>query len=157
MRGHWGRLAVQIAILISMIVINAIDGNLYLNLISLSLVVLPVAGWTVFGLLLWTAKQAPDIQSLHERVDDALTLALVSSVAAVIAAVVLGRMLGVITISLGNWVTVGIGYIVVGVSIPAISFLRTWRNVYLPMVRRRRDDPSMGFTHMPVEDEPPTT
>lgn len=153
MRRHWSRLFVELGILASMIVVNAIDGQLYLNLISLSLVILPVAGWTVFGLLLWTARQAPDIQSLHERVDDALTLALITTVAALIALEVLGRQIGIITAPIGNWVTVALGYIVVMISVPALSFLQTWRSVYLPMVRRRRDESTMGFTHEPPEED----
>jgi hypothetical protein len=140
MRGHWRRLLVQIAILASMLLLNAISADLYVGLVSISIVALPVASWTVFAMLLWTSQQAPDIQSLSERVDDALTLSLISSVAAGIGTLVLGKLLGFITTPTVSIVTVGLGFIVVEVSIPAIGFLRTWRDIYLPMVRGKRAD-----------------
>lgn len=126
-------------ILATMLVVNEVSTDLYVGLIALSIIVLCAASWTVFLLLLWTERQAPDIQSLHDRVDDALTLALVSTVAAVIGFITLGRLFGLITVTVGTFITVGLGFIVVEVSIPAIGFLRTWRDVYLPMVRGKRD------------------
>lgn len=140
MMGHWKRFFIQMGILVSMVIVNAIDQNIYFALVSFSIIVLPVASWTVFGLLLWTSHEAPDVKSLRDRVDDALTLALISTVAASIGVLLLARLLGIITNPVGGFISVALGFIVVEVSFPAIGFLRTWRDLYLPMIRRKHDD-----------------
>lgn len=137
MSGHWRRLAIQIAIGASMLAVNAINEDLFLVLVSASLLVAPIIIWTVFGVLLWLSRQAPDIESLSEAVDDMLTLGVASTVGAVIAGITLARFIGILDQSIGSLLTVGLGYIIVAVAIPAISKLRTVRDVWFPMIRRR--------------------
>jgi divalent metal cation (Fe/Co/Zn/Cd) transporter len=139
MKGHWRRLVVQVGLFVSGATVEFISQDVFVVVVALLIVALPIASWTVFGLLLWTSSQAPDIQSLYERVDDALTLALVSTLAAIVGLLVLGRLFHIIDAPVGPVITVCLGWIVVGVSIPALGFLRTWRDIYLPMVQRRRD------------------
>lgn len=120
-----------------MLAVNAISEDLYLVLASASLLVAPIIIWAVFSVLLWLSRQAPDIESLSEAVDDMLTLGIASTVGAFIAAVALARFLGILDRGIGSIITVGLGYVIVAVAIPAISKLRTVRDVWLPMLRRR--------------------
>lgn len=138
MRGHWQRLITQLAILTSMSAVYLVDGGLFVNLVSISLVILPVATWTVFGVLLWLSNQAPDIESLHDRVDDALSASLGSTAAAVVGALLLLRLIGVITAPIGPFISIGIAFVVVTVSIPSLSILRTAVRVWLPIIQRRK-------------------
>lgn len=141
MRGHWRRLIAQLVIGAVMLAINYISSDLYIALVSITLLILPVFVWTVFFVLLWLSRRAPDIRSLSDRVDDMLTLGLASTVAALIAITVLLRIVGIITQPVGSIITVGLGFVVVAVAIPAVTQLRTVRDVWLPMVMGQRDLP----------------
>lgn len=145
MTGHWWRLIVQLVILVSMLVVNALDGTTYAAAVSVSVIALPVASWTVFAILLWTEHEVSkttleSIQSLHERVDDALTLAIISTVAGGIGILTLARIIGIITVPIGGLVTVALGFIVIEISLPALGFLQTWRNDWLPTLLQERKD-----------------
>lgn len=137
MSRHWRRVAALATILGSMVLVYSVSDLLYTAIVSLSLVVLPVADWTVFAILLWTSKQAPEIDSLRERVDDMLTLSIAATTLAVIGALVFGRIAGFITIQVGPIVTIGLGFAAVLISVPALGALRTWRDVWLPKLRER--------------------
>lgn len=137
MRRHWRRFLLQIAILISMVVVNAIDGEFFVTVVALSLVAFLAATWTVFGILLWMSSKAPEIESLADRVDDALSAALGSTVAAGIALLVLGRQFGIITAPVGSFITVGLSFVVVTISVPSLSQTRTAVRIWLPMIRQR--------------------
>ena len=138
MRGHWQRLLIQAGILGSMIVVNFIDQTIYSVAIIISLAILPAITWTVFGILLWTENQAIDLksdsQSLHDRVDDALSVALASTVGAIVGLLILGRILKLIDVPVGNVVSIGIGYTMVALSLPALGFLKTWREKWFPEI-----------------------
>lgn len=137
MRRHWRRFFLQVSILVIMVAVNAIDEKLLVLLVALALVAAPAATWTVFGILLWLSVKAPEIDSLSDRVDDALSAAMGSTVAAGIGVLVLLRLASVITTPLGSLVTVGLAFVVVTVSIPSISLLPVVRDVWLPRVRAR--------------------
>lgn len=124
------------AVLFTLSAIAAVDEDLYLNVLSVILIVLPVCGWTVAGVLVWTARQAPDVASLVNRADDAVTLAIASSVGAIAGFITLARLFGIVIP--GRPVLVLLGFALVTVSVPAIGWLGVWRDVWLPMVRNRR-------------------
>jgi Kef-type K+ transport system membrane component KefB len=134
---YWRRLALLATIGASMAIVNAINEDLFIGLVAVSLLVLPVFVWSVFFVLHWLSRQAPDIQSLHERAEDMLTSAIALTVAAAIAAAVLARLLKFIEEPIGNWITVGIAFVIVTTSLSAMRLLRTARDVWLPMIRRR--------------------
>lgn len=138
MRNHWKRPIILLLILVSMALVYSVNALLYTAIVSLSLVVLPVADWTVFGILLWTSNQAPEIDSLRERVDDMLTLSIGATVLAVIGALVFGRITGIVTIQVGPLITIGLGFAAVVISVPALGALRTWRDVWLPGLRKNK-------------------
>jgi len=152
MKGHWRRLGVQVAIGVSMLLVNAFSDQLYLVLVSLSLLIAPVIIWVVFAIMLWLSRQAPDIVSLSENVDDMMTLGIASTVGAIIAGITLARLVGVITQPVGSLITVGLGYIVVAIAIPAMTKLRTMRDVWLPDVLERRSPGDLDTTTSSPED-----
>lgn len=139
MKRHWRRLAVQFAILGAMTALYTVSDRLFSAVISLALVIIPTATWTVFGVLLWLSSKAPEIETLRERTDDALSAALGSTAAAVVGAIVLLRIAGVITVSVAPVVSIGLAFVVVTVSIPSLLFVRTAVRVWLPMVRASQD------------------
>lgn len=132
---HWRNLAFQLLILVTMIVIAAINIDAYVILVAASLLVLPVINWTVTGVLLWTSKQDPTVRSLADAADNAMTYAVTSTAAAVLAGVTLARIMGLLPNQIGPVITVLIGFIVVTGSLPAFRFLQTWREVWMPMIR----------------------
>lgn len=131
------RLAFQFSIFISMGVIAWVNVGLYVLLASLSILITVPINWSVAGVLLWSSNQAPDIKSLADRADDAITIAINSTVAAVIVGLVSARALGLISVSTSLAITVGLGFIIVSNSLPNLRFLQTWRNVWVPMLRER--------------------
>ena len=137
LRRHRRRFLLQLAILISMVIVDLVSDDVFVAIVAISIIILPTATWTVFTLLLWSSSKAPDIESLAERVDDALSAALSSTVAAVIGAIVFLRIAGIVNVPIGSFLSIGLAFIIVTTSVPALSFLKTWRDVYLPMVRRR--------------------
>jgi uncharacterized iron-regulated membrane protein len=137
MRRHWSRFLIQIAILISMVVVNGLNHDVFIALVSISIIVLPVATWTVFAILLWLSRRAPDIESLSERTADALSAAMGSSVAAVIGAALTAKGAGIISVSLNDLMSVGLAFVVVTISVPSLMQLPIVRDVWLPMVRGR--------------------
>lgn len=128
------RLLVQLALLVVLFALNLFDENIFLVVVALALLVIPPVNWTVAGILIWTSRQAPHVESLRERADDAVTLALVSTAAAVGAAVGIARVFGVDVSTLGRPVIVLLAFGFILVALPAIDWLRTWRDVWLPMV-----------------------
>lgn len=137
MRGHWRRFILQMAILLSMVIAYTIDDQLFSVLVSLSLVVIPTGTWTVFLVLLWLSAKAPEIETLRERVDDALSAALGSTAAAVVGAALLARLANVITVPVAPVLAVGLAFVVVTVSIPSLTLFRTAIRVWIPMLRER--------------------
>ncbi len=140
-RRYWRSIGLQLLILASMGVVAAIDENLFVILVSISVLVLPPVNWAVAGVLLWTSRQDPTVRSLADGADNALTWAVNSTAAAIIAFVALLRVTGIINESIGTIVSVLIGFIVVTSSLPAFRFLQTWKDVWWPMVRGRTQDP----------------
>ena len=138
-RRHWLNLVGQFLIFASMATVAAIDENIFVVAISISLLVLPPVNWAVAGVLVWTSRQDPSVRSLADASDNALTWAVNSTVAAIIGIVALLRVTGLVTQSIGTIVSVLIGFIVVTSSLPAFRFLRTWREVWLPMIRHDDD------------------
>lgn len=137
LRGHLRHLLLQIAILCIMGLVAFISENLFVVLvIGAVLASLPIV-WVAAGLLLWTSHKAPEIESLEDAADNMVTVALSTSVAGVIAAVVLARLLGFIGTSVGTFITVGLGYVLVANMFPAIRSLQTWGRVWLPRARDR--------------------
>jgi len=138
MKGHWQRFLLQLAILISMSVVYSVDNNLFTLLVSASLIVIPTGTWTVFGILLWMSNKAPEIETLADRVDDALSAALASSVAAVIGAAIILKIAHLIDVPIGPLINVGLAFVVVTAAVPSLTYLRTAVRVWLPMIRRRK-------------------
>lgn len=133
------RLIGQLALLVILMGVNLLSEDLFLLLVAVALVLAPPISITVALVLVWTARQAPNVQSLQERADDAVTLALIASAGAGAAAVALGRIFGV-DFDLGRPALVLLSYGFILVTIPALDWLRTWRDVWVPMVTREREE-----------------
>jgi hypothetical protein len=155
MRGHWRRFLSQIVILISMVAVASLDLRLYTNLVLLSIIVLLPVCWGAAAVLLWSSAQAPEIDSLSDRADDALSIAVNSTVAVILALLVIARALKIINEQVTTALTVGLGFIIVTSALPSIRFLQTWRSVWLGMIVQKArdqaeeelDDSRMGGPH----------
>lgn len=142
MSHHWRTAGLLLSILLTMALIAAIDSGIYVGVVAISVLVLPPANWAVAGILLWTSRRDPSIRSLRDAADTALTLAINSSAAADVGAIIILRTFGVLNTTMSLAVTVLLGYIVVTLSLPAARFLQTWRDVWAPMAlvgKRDRD------------------
>lgn len=103
----------------------------------------PVVTGTVAAILIWTSKQAPDVETLRERAEDAITLFLMSLAAATVGVIALLSAIGV-TLP-GRAGLSLIAYICLLIVLPAIGFLRTWKSYWLPLVMGRRDRIERGI------------
>ena len=142
-RRYWRSIGFQALILLTMAIVAAIDSDIYVAIVSITLLVLPPVNWSVASVLIWTSRQDPSVRSLADSADNALTWAINSTVAALVGILVLGRTMGLISFPLGTILAVMIGFIVVTSSLPAFRFLQTWREVWLPMVRDQTPAPGL--------------
>jgi hypothetical protein len=139
MSRHWRNIALQLVILSAMGFVAATDMGAYVSAVSVAVLVLPTINWTVALLLIWASRQDDTIRSLADAADNALTWAINSSVAGMIGIILLGLQAGFLRGQFGVLITVLLGFIIVTGSLPAVRFLRTWRDVWMPMIRERRD------------------
>lgn len=149
------RLAAQLVLLVVLFVLEAIDDNLLYGVVGAALIVIWPFSLVVAGLLVWTSRQAPEIESLRERADDAVTLALLVSAAAIAGGVAIGKLYGVQFF--GKPALVLLAYALLLGSVPAIGWLSTWRTVWLPMLKLRRPDLTRGERQRRKEGGPPAT
>jgi hypothetical protein len=146
------RLLIQVAILVSQTAFFFISEALYtIAITGTILVTLPIS-WIVAVILAWTSHKAPDIKSLEGRADTMLTLAMAHTAVAIPCVLVLGRLAGLIEITVGQYVTIGLGYAVTLLVIPAIDWLRTWGNVWVPMIWGRRDEVEITKSSVILEE-----
>lgn len=145
------RLAAQLVLIAFIIGLSLLDEDVFVLVVSLILIPLFIISVSVAGILIWTSRQAPEIETLRERADDAVTGALASGLSAVAALVALGRepierLYGIVIP--GRPVLGAIACVLILVAVPSLGWLGTWRNVWLPKVQRKR-------AGAPEPDEPP--
>lgn len=128
------RLGFELALLPLLYVLSVPSRDVFVALISGLLLFPPAINWTVAAILIWTSKQAPEIESLRERADDAVTLALMATGGAAAGAVQLATLAGVVIP--GRPILAVLAWVLILVSVPALGWLRTWRDVWLPHMRR---------------------
>ena len=87
------RFAVQIILLAGMLALASYDDGIFVVIVSAVLLPLPFINGTVALILIWTSRQAPEIDSLRNRADDAVTLTLASLAGAGAGLISLARML----------------------------------------------------------------
>lgn len=133
------RFVLEFILLIVLAILNIIDQNVFLFVVAVALLLIPPVNWTVAAILIWTSRQAPGIRSLKERADDAVTLGLISSSAAVAGGIALVNILGFKLTGLGRPSLVLLAFALILVSVPAIDWLRTWREVWLPALSSGED------------------
>lgn len=149
------RLLLQLAILGSQTVIFVWSEQVYTVAITVSILITLPVSWVVAVILAWTSHKAPDIKSLEGRADTMLTLAMAHTAVAIPCVLVVGRLAGLIDFTVGQFVTIGLGYAVTLLVIPAIDWLRTWGNVWVPMVWSRVDVPSASVESSPTDSSTP--
>lgn len=130
------RSAVYATILVAMAVVSVVSDELYLWFVGIMAVILPAFNFATWLLLSWASRQAPEIKSLRARANDAFTLFIASSAAGIAGAFALGRVTGLFRID-GRPVLILLGYMIVMMSVPAIDWLSTWRDVWSRMLDRR--------------------
>lgn len=132
------RLVAQVALLPVLYAVSLPNPDLFAAVISvLVLATLPVNG-TVAGILIWTSRQAPHVDTLRERADDAVSLFLMSLAASATALVAAALRAGIELP--GRPVLALLAWLCLLVAVPALGWLGTWRTFWLPLVLRRRAD-----------------
>ena len=145
------RVLFQLALLVALALTDLYSDGLFLVATAAILTVAPTALWTVAVVLKWASRQAPDIESLREKADDAVTLALAATGFAIAGAVVFVRLANIQVP--GRPVVVLIGWGALLVLVPGLTWLRTWRGIWLPYVTNKeesahdRSDPGSGEPH----------
>ena len=130
------RFLVQLGLLPILYLLSLPDPILFTTAIALVLLVSPTITGTVASLLIWSSRQAPSIETLRERADDAATSFLQSLAAAFVGGLVILTRLG-FTFP-GRPSLALLAWLLLLISVPAIGWLGTWRNVWLPKLRQAR-------------------
>lgn len=127
------RALAQFVLLPVLYVLSLPNPIVFANGIALVLLFSPAVTVTVAGILVWTARQAPGIETLRERADDAVTLAEMSLGAFGLAVLTLAMNFGVAVP--GRPVLSLLAWVCVLIVVPALGWLATWRRYWLPQVR----------------------
>lgn len=96
-------------------------------LVVIALLLAPTVQWAAVVFFGRRAVEHPDILALRSRVQDAVALALASTVGSVIALLVLLRWLQLIPTVDRGVVLVGLSFALLMVAAPAVNWLITWR------------------------------
>lgn len=129
------RLLAQLILLPVIYALSLPDPTLFTSTIyAIAFVTVPING-TVAAILVWTSRQAPEIETLREHADDAVTLMLMSVATSAAALVSILLRFGVEVpgrpaLSLLSWLAILI-------VVPAIAWLATWRRLWLPQIRKK--------------------
>lgn len=129
------RLGLELVLLPVLYLASLPDPDTFVVAMSWVLVLTPAVNWTVAAILVWSARQARDVETLAERADDAVTLGLMSTGGALAGLVTIVRTFGFEVD--GRPVVALLAWVLVLVSVPAIGWLQAWRRYWLPIVRNR--------------------
>ena len=136
------------------------DPQGFSTFIGFVLLLPPGFTFAVAGVLIWTSRQAPDVETLRERADDATTAALQSLGAALVGAVVLATNVAHITIP-GKPALALLAWVCLLIGVPALGWLAAWRRHWLPLLRLREANAvtaaamAQGADPDPAEVPPP--
>lgn len=129
------RFIAQVLLLLGLIALSGDDG-LFVAVVSVAVVAALPVNITVAAILNWTARQAPEIDSLRDAADNSITLSLQSAAAASLG--LLTFLPREVRVAVGgHLVLVALAYIVLLNAVPAVGWLGTWRHVWLPRLRGR--------------------
>lgn len=139
------RLVAQLLLLPLLWVLASLDGSLYQLAVAIAIVVVWPITVAMAVVLVWLARAAersPALEgppaTLVEAADNAVTMALISSGLALFGVLVVLRQLGLVAALTGRPVLVLLGWALLLVCVPSLSWARTLRRVWLPMITRRR-------------------
>ncbi len=134
------RLLVQIALLPILWIVAGVSTSALTVAVAASILVAWPVSIAVAGILVWLVLHAERNrgsapESLVEAAENAVSLALVESGLAVAAGLSVLRMLGV-EIS-GRPIGVLLAWALIVLGVPSLSWLRTLRDVWIPMLNRK--------------------
>lgn len=147
------RVVWQLLLLALLYVASLGDPITFGSAIGFLLLLPPAFTVTVAWVLVWTSRQAPEVESLRERADDAVTAVLQSVGAALVGAVVIATNVAHLIIP-GRPALALLAWVCLLIGVPALGWLRTWRDVWLPVVLGRRAGPRPPAP-VPAPEVPP--
>ncbi len=121
------RLAAALTVLFALILLQLTVPDVLPIVVAVALIVLPVIQWATVVFFALRALEDPTIISLRARVQDAVALAIASTVGAVLGLIVVARQLNVIPPVDRGVFLVGISFALLMTAAPAINWLITWR------------------------------
>lgn len=126
------RAGLLVTLVLGSFILSIAAPDVFGTVMSVALVLLPAVNWLAAVVLRRASWSAPEIVSLANRADDAIVLSIASTLAGLLG---LNRLL---TLGFRDDVTIGLlALALVLVSLPAIDWLRIWRDVWAPRIRRR--------------------
>lgn len=137
-RRAW-RVLAQLALLPVLYGLSLPDPEGFGTLVAYALLAGPAVNGAVAGVLVWTSRQAPGVETLRERADDAVTLLLISLGAAGVAVVVILTRAGIEVP--GRPLLALLAWALLLVVVPSLGWLRTWRHYWADLLPGRRRQP----------------
>jgi hypothetical protein len=120
------RLAATAALFLALCVLEVATGDYFGLLVALALLIVPVLSWATFYFFAVRAMQPDAPFVLKIRVQDALALAIASSVGAVLGFVVVLRQVGVLPAVDRAVFLVGLSFALLMIAAPAVNWLIVW-------------------------------
>ena len=121
------RLAGSIGLLIILALVEELADGIFPLLVAVVLIALPVLQWATVYFFATRLDAHPDILALRARVQDAVALALASTVGALLGLLVVFRALNIIASIDRNVFLVALAYVLLMVAAPAVNWLATWK------------------------------
>lgn len=127
MRLVGSRLAGALGLLVVLIVIQQLAPDLFPLFVAAALIGLPILQWATVYFFGRRAAENPQILALQIRTQDAVALAIASSVGAVLGLLVVLRALALIPIVDRAVFLIGVSFVLLMVAAPAVNWLIVWR------------------------------
>jgi len=121
------RLAASVALLFLLVLGQAILGDRFAIIVALGLVIVPALSWMTFWFFAKRAVQPDSPFTLRVRTQDALALALASSVGGLLGLIVVARALNVVPPVDRSVFLVGLAFALLMIAAPAVNWLAIWR------------------------------
>lgn len=121
------RLAASAALFILLVAAQAAFGEWFSLLVALGLVVIPALSWVTFWFFARRAVAHPNLLALRVQVQDALALAIASSVAGLLGLYAVGRALQLLPTLDRSVFVIFLTFVLLMIAAPAVNWLVVWR------------------------------
>jgi hypothetical protein len=121
------RLASSIGLLLMLVIVQRLTGEAFVAIVAVTLIALVGFQWLTAVFFTQRSVESPDVLSLRIRAQDAVALAVASTVGGLLGVLVILRALHAITAVDPAVYLIGISFALLMIASPAVNWFLTWR------------------------------